>query len=946
MQSALRAAPRSFTFRSHSEHNGETISSYRVADAGRRHCRAPTCGALTVLIAAEAGGIDLARILLDLVIVLSVAKCAAELAERIRVPAVLGEIVAGVLIGPSVFDLIHLGGERGVSIAVLAEIGVLLLLVQVGMEMDLVELSKVGRASMMVAIIGVALPFVGGAIVAVLMGESAKTAVFVGAALTATSVGITARVFGDLRALATTEARIVIGAAVADDVLGLVILTVVVKIATGGSVVFGTVAGTLGLAIAFLLATGAVGLVVVPKVLDRIHRAASSGATVVVAAVVLTLAFAELASLAKLAFIIGAFVAGLSIARSEHHERIGSDLGAVGNILIPVFFVQIGINADLAAMAKPSVLGLAAILTVVGVIGKIASAFGATGTRVDRLLIGLGMIPRGEVGLIFASIGLTNAVLDKDLYGALLMVVLVTTVVTPPLLRIRIGSTGRRSQVDVGEALEPEGGWLEVVDDEVRLRANPTDVHTISVALQTAAWLDQAQPSDALLDWFGQHRNADLTWDPDDTVAFVNLLRRADTRAWRFLEVTGVLERALPEVAEAMTRRRADMRDLDPMGALRFRVVNALNDLPTDGFVHDDDLVLAALAIDLAGDDRDATQVAVDLARRLGRVQEADRVADLVADSRLLRAGATVSANFDEPELLQLAAHLSNPHHARQSYTLARAQGELSRRESDGLDQLYELIMEALDHPEISGLGAGNLAGSRLQAAQRLAASPAIVDRLRHASASYLLSHDPVELARQAQLVEPLPRAGTIRVSVTPDPEPDMWKVDIACRDTWGLLARLSAVMLDAGLDVTYASLTTWPDGAVLDSFIARAVQRPRARDLALEMEAALRKPLPKRLAPVGLELTFDAESMPWHTLCTVGGPDQPGALEAVATSFAEADVVVHTARIESRDGQINDTFTVSDQLGRKLDAAAEERVRRAMNGERRRRGLLRRALR
>jgi Kef-type K+ transport system membrane component KefB len=166
------------------------------------------------------------------------------------------------------------------------------------------------------------------------------------------------------------------------------------------------VAGTLGLAIVFLLATGAVGLLFVPKLLDRVHRSASSGSTVVVAAVVVIFAFAELADAAKLAFIIGAFVAGLSIARSEHHERIGSDLGAIGNIFIPIFFVQIGIHADLSAMTKPSVLGLAAVLTVIGVLGKLASAFGATGTRVDRLLIGLGMIPRGEVGLIFASIGL------------------------------------------------------------------------------------------------------------------------------------------------------------------------------------------------------------------------------------------------------------------------------------------------------------------------------------------------------------------------------------------------------------------------------------------------------------------------------------------------------------------------------------------------------------
>ena len=268
------------------------------------------------------------------------------------------------MIGPSVLGLVEVTGDRGVSIAVIAEIGVLLLLLQVGMEMDIGELSKVGKASLLVAVVGVALPFAGGAIAGVALGYPAKTAIFLGAALTATSVGITARVFGDLRALATSEARIVLGAAVADDVLGLVILTVVVKVVTGGSVGFGIIAGTLGLAIGFLLATGVVGLLLVPRALDFVHRKASSGATIVVAALVVTLAFAELADAAKLAFIIGAFMAGLGLGRSDHNERITRDLGAIGNILIPVFFVLIGVNADLSAMGDPKVLGLAAVLTV------------------------------------------------------------------------------------------------------------------------------------------------------------------------------------------------------------------------------------------------------------------------------------------------------------------------------------------------------------------------------------------------------------------------------------------------------------------------------------------------------------------------------------------------------------------------------------------------------
>ncbi len=199
--------------------------------------------------------------------------------------------------------------------------------------------------------------------------------------MTATSVGITARVFGDLRALATTEARVVLGAAVADDVLGLVILTVVVKVVDGGNVGVGTVIGTLGLAIAFLLFSGIVGLTLVPRVLHFVQRRASSSAAVTVAALVIALGFAQLADLAKLAFIIGAFMAGLAIGRSDHNERIADDLGVIGNIFIPVFFVQIGLNTDLAVMGKASVIGLAAALSVIAFLGKLASAWGAIGTR-------------------------------------------------------------------------------------------------------------------------------------------------------------------------------------------------------------------------------------------------------------------------------------------------------------------------------------------------------------------------------------------------------------------------------------------------------------------------------------------------------------------------------------------------------------------------------------
>ena len=392
------------------------------------------------LLSASTEGYDLALILGNLLIIILVARLAAELAERIKIPAVLGEIVAGIIIGPSVLGLIDPIKHLDVPdmVLLLGEIGVILLLFQVGLEMDLVEMAKVGKPAFVVAIIGVAVPFAAGFGVAASFGEDAKVALFIGATLTATSVGITARVLGDLRALALRESRIVLGAAVADDVLGLVILTVVVKVVTEGSISAGVVLETIGLAVGFLLITGLLAIYVIPRLFTRIDRLAKSTTTIVSSAFALTLAFSLLANQAKLAFIIGAFMAGLAVGRSPQHERISEGLNPLGHIFIPVFFASIGINADLEAMFQPNVLVLAVSLTVVAIIGKLVAGLGVGRSGGDKLLIGIAMMPRGEVGLIFASIGLSKGVLDDELYGALLLMVLVTTLITPPLIRLKL----------------------------------------------------------------------------------------------------------------------------------------------------------------------------------------------------------------------------------------------------------------------------------------------------------------------------------------------------------------------------------------------------------------------------------------------------------------------------------------------------------------------------
>ena len=410
------------------------------------------------LLASATEGYDLALILGNLLIIIIVARLAAELAERIKIPAVLGEIIAGIIIGPSALGLIDPIKNLDVAnmVLLLGEIGVILLLFQVGLEMDLGEMAKVGKPALLVALIGVLVPFAAGFGVASAFGESGEISLFIGAALTATSVGITARVLGDLRALALRESRIVLGAAVADDVLGLIILTVVVKVVTEGSISASVVFETIGLALGFLVITGLLAIYVIPKAFTRIDRVAKSSTTIVAVSFALMLAFSLLANQAKLAFIIGAFMAGLAVGRSQQHERIAEGLNPLGHIFIPVFFASIGINADLDAMFQPSVLALATVLTVVAIFGKLIAGFGIGRSPGDKLLIGIGMTPRGEVGLIFASIGLSKGILDDELYGALLLMVLVTTLITPPLLRLKLA---KRQESKNSVPLEP---WTSV----------------------------------------------------------------------------------------------------------------------------------------------------------------------------------------------------------------------------------------------------------------------------------------------------------------------------------------------------------------------------------------------------------------------------------------------------------------------------------------------------
>lgn len=397
-------------------------------------------------------------IALWLTLILLGAKLGGHVATRLRQPSVLGELIFGLILG----NLPHLGITHFAPMAqspdldLLAKLGVLLLLFQVGLESTVRQMLQIGRVALRVAFIGVLVPFILGYLVAMWLLPSAPVAVlaFVAATLTATSVGITARVLRDLNQAQSVEARVILAAAVIDDVLGLLVLAVVsgAIAASGGghSLHISDLLLLLAKAAGFLIGALALGVWLAPRVLRWASHLHGQGA---LQAIGLSLCF--LASYAAdamgLAAIVGAFAAGLILEDVHYSDFVargerGLDelVKPIADFLVPVFFVVMGLRTDLATLAEPGALVLALGLTVAAVVGKQVCGLVA-GKGLNRLTIGIGMIPRGEVGLIFANVGLSlqiggKPVLQPSTYAAIVLMVMLTTLLTPPLLR---WSTGR-----------------------------------------------------------------------------------------------------------------------------------------------------------------------------------------------------------------------------------------------------------------------------------------------------------------------------------------------------------------------------------------------------------------------------------------------------------------------------------------------------------------------
>ncbi|GAB4345266.1 MAG: cation:proton antiporter [Leptolyngbyaceae cyanobacterium] len=426
---------------------------------------------------AENAPIVLTGVLLSLVVIYLASKLGAEISKRLDFPPVLGELVAGVVIGVSALHLVVFP-ESGMQasdsvimtvlqwmngltpaalssifqsqsevISVLAELGVIILLFEIGLESDLRQLKEVGYQATIVACVGVAVPFAAGtAGLMLLFHVPAIPAIFAGAALTATSIGITSKVLSELGRLKSKEGQIIVGAAVIDDVLGIIVLAVVASLAKTGEVDVANVVYLIVSATAFLLGSILLGGIF-NKTFTAIVDKLKTRGNIVIPAFIFAFFMAFLGNAIHLEAILGAFAAGLVLDETDARNELDELVKPIADLLVPIFFVTVGARADLGVL-NPAVpenragLVIAVFLIAVAIVGKLITGWAVFGQPgINRLAIGVGMIPRGEVGLVFAGIGSSSGVIDKPLEAAIIMMVILTTFLAPPFLRVAFGQS-------------------------------------------------------------------------------------------------------------------------------------------------------------------------------------------------------------------------------------------------------------------------------------------------------------------------------------------------------------------------------------------------------------------------------------------------------------------------------------------------------------------------
>jgi Kef-type K+ transport system membrane component KefB len=427
---------------------------------------------LLAVVEAENAPILLTGVLLSLVVIYLASKIGGEISQRLNLPPVLGELVGGVIVGISALHTIVFADSglpasaagimsvlqwiyqftpavassvfesQSEVISVLAELGVIILLFEIGLECDLRQLKEVGVQAVVVACVGVAAPFAAGTVgLMTIFHVAAIPAIFAGAALTATSIGITSKVLSELGQLKSTEGQIIVGAAVIDDVLGIIVLAVVASLAKTGEIDVSNVIYLIVSATVFLIGSILLGGIFNQAFITIVKGLKTRG-NIVITAFTFAFFMAFIGNAIHLEAILGAFAAGLVLDETDARNELDELIKPIADLLVPIFFVTVGARADLGVLnpaipANQSGLLIAVFLIAIAIIGKVITGWVVFGQPdINRLAIGVGMIPRGEVGLVFAGIGSASGAIDKPLEVAIILMVILTTFLAPPFLRI------------------------------------------------------------------------------------------------------------------------------------------------------------------------------------------------------------------------------------------------------------------------------------------------------------------------------------------------------------------------------------------------------------------------------------------------------------------------------------------------------------------------------
>lgn len=366
--------------------------------------------------------------ILEVFYLILAAQVMAFLFKRLNQPVVIGEVLAGILVGPALLGWVH----EGEILEFIAELGAIFLLFMVGLETRLRDILAVGKEAFLVAVLGVAFPFVGGYFYGLQIGFATLPSLFLGTALVATSVGITARVLQELGVLSRPYARIILGAAVIDDVLGLIVLAVVNGVAKTGQVETGAILQLILLSVAFVGLAVALSPLFARLPLEKLPMGSPMGF-----ALALGIGMAALAASIGLAPIVGAFLGGMLLSEVREKYRLEEPVFAIESFLAPLFFAMVGVRLELAALVSPATLVAGTVVTVIAILGKVLGGFLGSLTQGVRsaLTVGVGMAPRGEVGLIVAALGLAAGAVNEEEYAIVLFMVVFTTLFAPFALK-------------------------------------------------------------------------------------------------------------------------------------------------------------------------------------------------------------------------------------------------------------------------------------------------------------------------------------------------------------------------------------------------------------------------------------------------------------------------------------------------------------------------------